>query len=154
MKPKLTLKEMIRLDNAGVRRFEIARRAGCDTTYVSRLLLAAGQPNLSGAGRRKIDIDRLRKLHAERLTDGEMAAMLGCTVSTVGNWRRRYGLAINAHEAAPPRTELTPREARALKMFENGKSYTDIGVKIGKSKNAVAGIINRARKVRDRMASA
>ncbi len=144
----MSIQEMIRLDKAGVRRFEIARRAGINPSRVSKMLISAGRPSLFGTARpTKIDAAALCGLHEAGLTDSELAVALGCCRSTAATVRARCGLAANPLRKQPPRTALTALEKRVLNMFDRRMSYADIGAKIGKSKNAVAGIICRARAV-------
>ena len=78
------------------------------------------------------DWERARELHAQGLHDGEIGAVLGCSGTTVYEWRRREGL--------PPikrRTETRYDWERAREMLARGCGVSAIARALGCSLSSV-----------------
>ena len=76
----------------------------------------------------------MRPLYDKGLTDGEIAAEIGCTRTTVGKWRRKEGLALNVKPAfyANDREELK-------RLYKLGYTDRQIAEALHITKNTVTG---------------
>lgn len=81
-------------------------------------------------GRRRLDYDRIRRLHADGANDTQVAAVLGCTPEGIGAARRKLGLQSNRPRGHP----WTADEDAALLADE---SDADTAAKIGRTVPAV-----------------
>jgi len=55
---------------------------------------------------RKVDLDELKRLHAQGLNDCQIAELLGVGRATVGDWRRKLGLSPNRTRRRAPKVNL------------------------------------------------
>ncbi|MEB3421748.1 hypothetical protein ACFSDD_17565 [Salipiger marinus] len=83
---------------------------------------------------RRIDLDRLRELHAQGLSDPLVAAELGCCAKSVSNWRRRLKLRKCGNVRHQTR-RFSDDDLRAL--HAEGLTDTDISERLGVSRGAV-----------------
>ncbi|HBS99640.1 MAG TPA: hypothetical protein DEB47_07175 [Citreicella sp.] len=82
----------------------------------------------------RVDLDRLRELHAQGLSDPLVAAELGCCVKSVSNWRRRLKLREGGNVRHQTR-RFSDDDLRAL--HAEGLTDTDISERLGVSRGAV-----------------
>ncbi len=78
-----------------------------------------------------LDIDEIRSLAEQGLTDNEIAKKLGCHLTSVGNARRRHGI----EPSRPKASKINPFEVFKLKA----RGYTDreVAVKLGCTRQGV-----------------
>lgn len=117
----MTTDEMIRLEDAGMTRAEIARMAGVSPQSVSQRLLARGR--LAPAVK-LFDRDRAKELVAAGCNDAEIARQLGVATSAVNTWRRKY-------------IDATPRDCKRglrneiARLLKTGKQPRVIAEQLG-----------------------
>lgn len=117
----MTIDEMIRLEDEGKTRAEIARIAGVSRQAVSQRLAAQ-----RGHSRNVFRLDRRRaeELVAAGCNDAEIARQLCVSVSAVNTWRRE-------HIDATPRDSKRGLRAHIVRLLKTGKQPRVIAEQIG-----------------------
>ena len=78
------------------------------------------------------------------MTLEETAAKMGLPISSVKNARSNHGLP--RFRRPPPRNSGLPLIPQIARLVRGGLHYSEVGARIGKSKDAVCGIIHRNRR--------
>jgi DNA-binding CsgD family transcriptional regulator len=119
---------------------EIAARFGVTVTVARRWITAEGLAPLTrrpGARRpRAFDVARVVALYLERRTQAQIAAELGCGVTTVGAYVREAGVG----RRALPRLD----DDAIARRYRAGESLAEIAAALGASKSGVSHALDRA----------
>lgn len=117
----MTIDEMIRLEDEGKTRAEIARIAGVSRQSVSKRLTAkrGHSPNVF-----RFDRHRAEELVASGCNDAEIARQLCVTTSAINTWRRE-------HIDDTPRDSKRGLRDRIVRLLKTGKQPRVIAEELG-----------------------
>ena len=71
--------------------------------------------------KREIDLEELKRLHGERLDDGEIAQKLGVSRAVIARRRKELGLPVNRRKGRPRQAEEMPAKPATLAQPTSGK---------------------------------
>lgn len=118
---------------------QIAREIGCSHATVAQAAAKIGMPKRRLT---KAQSKEFADRYAMGLSDVDIARACGKDPSSAYKWRKKHNLPPNK---GPSRSATKQQRKRAVALVASGCSYREAAAKLGMTRNAVAGAVDRAK---------